>query len=110
MSRLTPKQKQEVVAQIDAFPTSAFNSHLSPGILTYYKSALGRDYKLLAQMALFVIWDYLGNDEQQVWLAMCKVIQFRIKLCYVSLYRLARCPRFRGGWGGGVCLYASLCR
>ena len=73
MSRLSAKQKQEVAAQIHAFPTSGFNSHLSPGILTYYKSALGRDYKLLAQMALLILWDYLGDEEQQVWLAMCKV-------------------------------------
>ena len=63
MSQLTPKQKQEAATRIDAFSTSAFNSHLSPGILIYYKSALGRNYKLLAQMALFVIWDYLGDDE-----------------------------------------------
>ena len=63
MSELTPKQKQEAATRIDAFSTSAFNSHLSPGILIYYKSALGRNYKLLAQMALFVIWDYLGDDE-----------------------------------------------
>ncbi len=78
MSRLSPKQKKEVAARITAFPTSAFNSHLSPGILTYYRSALGRDYKLLAQMALFVIWYYIGDEEQQVWLAMCKVIHYII--------------------------------
>lgn len=76
MSHLSPKQKQEVAARINASSKSAFNSHLSPGILTYYKSALGRDYKLLAQIALFVIWDYLGDEEQQLWLAMCKVIQY----------------------------------
>ena len=77
MSHLSPQRKQEVAARINAFPTSAFNSHLSPGILTYFKSALGRDYRLLAQMVLFIIWDYLvGDEEQQVWLAMCKVIQY----------------------------------
>ena len=65
MSRLFSKQKQEVAARIHAFPTSGFNSHLSPGILTYYKSALGRYYKLLVQMELFVIWDHLGGEEQQ---------------------------------------------
>lgn len=73
MERLTSNQKKEVAARIQSFPKSGFKTHLSGSIVKNHKSGLGRDYKLLAQMAVFVVWDYLNQREKSVWLSMSKV-------------------------------------
>ena len=73
MERLTPDQKRKVAARINSFPTSGFTTKLSGSITKYYKSALGRDFKLLAQVSLFAIWDHLDDQEQSMWLSLCKV-------------------------------------
>ena len=73
MERLTPDQKMKVAARINSFPTSGFTIHLSGSMTKHHKSAHGRDFKPLAQMALFVIWDQLDDQEQPVWLSLCKV-------------------------------------
>ena len=72
MERLTPDQKRKVAARINSFPTSGFTTKLSGSITRYYKSALGRDFKLLAQITVFDVWDYLEDQEQPMWLSLCK--------------------------------------
>ena len=53
MEHITPNRKKEVAARIRSFPESGFKTHLSSSIVKNHKSGLGRDFKLLAQMALF---------------------------------------------------------
>ena len=73
MERLTPDQKRKVAARINSFPTSGFTIKLSGSITRYYRSAFGRDFKLLTQISLFAVWDYLEDQEQPMWLSICKV-------------------------------------
>ena len=73
MERLSPEQKRRVAARIDSFPVSGLTTRLSGTITKHHKSAHGRDFKLLAQVALFVIWDHLEDLEQSMWLSLCKV-------------------------------------
>lgn len=39
----------------------------------HHKSAHGKDFKVLAQIALFVLWEHFENQEKQMWLSLCKV-------------------------------------
>ena len=73
MDRLTPIQKQEVSAAINGFPQSSIVGTLSGNITRYHQSCVGRDFKALAQMALFVLWRHLNEEEKEIWLLLSKV-------------------------------------
>ncbi|KAL5496712.1 hypothetical protein EMCRGX_G013056 [Ephydatia muelleri] len=79
MGRLTSAQKLEVLARISSFPFSGFAIRLTRNIAKYYKSFVGRDFKALAQLALFVFFPYLTAGEIEVWFALSKV--FRMVYC-----------------------------
>ena len=44
----------------------------NPRIAKYYKSFVGRDFKALAQLALFVFHPYLTPGETEVWFCTFK--------------------------------------
>ena len=46
---------------------------LSGGITRYHKSCIGRDFKALAQMAPFVLWEHLSMADREVWLNLSQV-------------------------------------
>lgn len=74
MERLTRAEKEELEAKIESFPQSGLPANLSPkAICNNYKSLLGRDYKLLAQVALFVFWDFFTDSEKEIWKELSKV-------------------------------------
>eukprot|EP00731_Ephydatia_muelleri_P004968 Em0002g1144a len=52
---------------------------ISTDVAKHYKSFVGRDFKALAQMALFVLFPYLSAAELEVWIAVSKV--FKIAYC-----------------------------
>lgn len=83
MDRLTPKEKREIKSKIIAFPKSGFDSSLSPSLCKVYGSFFGRDFKLFAQMCLYLLWEYLTPQEKSVWLALSKVypiIQYNLSI------------------------------
>ena len=73
MNRLTASQKCEVQSKIRGFDFTPFQYSLSPGVCHHYLSFHGRDFKILAQVCLFTLWDHLLPAEKQVWLSLCKV-------------------------------------
>ena len=73
MARFSPHQRKEVLAHIASFPLSGFELRLSRDISKYYKSFVGRDFKTLAQLALFVFSPLVSPGETEVWLALSKV-------------------------------------
>ena len=46
----------------------------------YHKSLVGRDYKLWAQVGLFIVWDFLQPPEQDVWISLAKASQLTSQL------------------------------
>ena len=73
MARFSSQQRKEVLARINSFNFSGFALRLSRDISKYYKSFVGRDFKTLAQLALFVFPPLLTPSETEVWLALSKV-------------------------------------
>ncbi len=47
---------------------------VSNKLIKHYKSFVGRDFKAVAQCALFVFKNYFSNAEKCVWLALSKVL------------------------------------
>ena len=73
MERLSDREK-EVASKLTAFSWSGLPSTLSPEALCHHhKSLIGRDYKLVAQVALYILWDHLTGPEKEVWKALSKV-------------------------------------
>ena len=64
MERRTPQHKKEIMARIRAFPGCAMTCRVSSNI-SYFKSFIGRDFKALMQMALFVLNPYFKKPKKQ---------------------------------------------
>ena len=74
MSKMSPGKKEEISARILVFDFSGFMMKLSSKVCRHFRSFVGRDFKLLAQVAaLFIFGPYLSPDEVEVWLALSKV-------------------------------------
>ena len=73
MDQLSPAQKKQFAARVGEFNTSGFASKLSTNICKHYKSFHGRDFKIFAQMAIFIVWEYLDEVQQKVWLVLSNV-------------------------------------
>ena len=73
MGKVQPHTKRVISAKIEAFPTSGMRERLSGGITRYHKSCVGRDFKALAQMAPFVLWDHMDEADREVWLNLSQV-------------------------------------
>lgn len=82
MSSLTTQQKKEVLAKTRAFNYSGFDGKVLGNIVHHHKFFVGRDYKAWAQMALFIIGNYLSEEKCAVLLALSKVSGL-----HTSLYR-----------------------
>ena len=65
MSRLTSRQKEEIKARVESFPKSSFKTTLSPSLCRVYRTFHGRDFKVLAQISLFILWEYLTPDAKK---------------------------------------------
>ena len=72
MSRLTTKEKAEVQSVLSAFNFSGFKVKLGTKLTRHFKSFVGRDFKALAQSALFLFKCHFKETEKSVWLALSK--------------------------------------
>ncbi len=97
--RLSPAVKNQIQACIRTFNYSGFRSSLSGNICRYHQSFSGRDFKVWAQMCLFIIWDYLEPNEKQVWLNLSKVhcsltfvLHYDSHACKLSVHRFSEQP------------------
>ena len=78
MGRLTPTIKREIIAKCHAFSSSGLPGVLLPeSLCRHSKSIHGRDYKLVAQYIVFIVWDYLTKDEKNIWKTLSKVYMAR---------------------------------
>ena len=77
MNRVSANDKREIAGRITCFPKSGMPTSLSGGITRYHGSCVGRDFKALAQMAPFVLWNYLEENERMIWLNLSKVIKIK---------------------------------
>ena len=70
MKSFSPRQKQEILAQILSFNHSGFVTRLTSNVTRYSQSFVGRDFKLWAQMAPFILKPYLTAGDLELWIAL----------------------------------------
>lgn len=78
MGRLTSAQKGDLQARLLSFDFSGLESQLSYSLIHHYRSYVGRDFKTLAQVALFLLGPYMTREEKNVWFCLSKVSQSEI--------------------------------
>ena len=76
MQKVSQQHKKEILARISVFDYSGFERRLTGNVCRYHKSFVGRDYKLWAQMAVFILEPYLEQEELDVWLKLSHVSQY----------------------------------
>ena len=64
MKKLSTNEKEELRARISAFSFSGCDAHFSRDMTRYYKSFVGRDFKLLA---VHLLSPYMDDGEKEVW-------------------------------------------
>ena len=73
MGCLTSAQKDDLQARLLTFDYSGLEHKLSYNLVHHYCSYVGRDFKTLAQVALFLLGPYMTPEEKNVWLCLSKV-------------------------------------
>ena len=73
MGRQNSTANAEIQTKIKAINFCGFEAKLSYNICRHYQSFIGRDFKALAQIALFLLTPYMTEQEKVVWLALLKV-------------------------------------
>ena len=71
--RLTHSQKNDLEARLLTFDISGLEFNLSYNIVRHFRSFVGRDFKALAQISLFLLGLYMTQEEKVIWLALSKV-------------------------------------
>ena len=107
MTSLSPADKKKVKAKIDAFDFLAYERRLPSSFVTIYGSCVGRDFKLWAQISVFILDGIICEDELEVWLYISEVIC----LSFNTLF--ARDVGSRGGgklFGGENTFHAIILR
>ena len=83
------------MAGIRAFNFSGFHVKLVGNVIKYHQSFVGRDYKAWAQMAPFIIFPYLDEQDKTLRLALSKVVLNLDTDTYIlqMIYCTCRCLR-----------------
>ena len=73
MQSLKPPQKKEILAWIASFNDSGFTGCMSSNVTQYSQSFVGRDFKVWAQMAPFILAHKLPPPQLELWTALTDV-------------------------------------
>jgi hypothetical protein len=73
MKSLSNENKAKVTARIESCDFSPFPQKLASNISKTYGSLVGRDIKVWAQVAVYILMDIIPNDELEVWIHLSNV-------------------------------------
>ncbi len=83
--RLTMKHKQEIKAILSTFNFSGMEQKLDIKLIKHYKSFVGRNFKSLAQCALFIFRNYFQQMKRKFGLLCQRLESLFIALFYLRL-------------------------
>ena len=73
MQACSESQKREILALVSAFNYSGFSGRLASNVTRFSNSFVGRDFKVWAQMAPFILKRYLSKSQLELWVALSEV-------------------------------------
>ncbi|EFP92743.2 uncharacterized protein PGTG_18762 [Puccinia graminis f. sp. tritici CRL 75-36-700-3] len=73
MNSLKPTEKDELIGLWRSFETDALNiPSLKPvGLVKYYSSLIGKDFKVIVQAAPFLFFQFMDGPRKNIWHALC---------------------------------------
>jgi hypothetical protein len=73
MDSLKPTEKDELIGLWRSFETDALNiPSLKPvGLVKYYSSLIGKDFKVIVQAAPFLFFQFMEGPRKNIWHALC---------------------------------------
>ncbi|EFP84302.2 uncharacterized protein PGTG_10680, partial [Puccinia graminis f. sp. tritici CRL 75-36-700-3] len=73
MNSLKPTKKDELIGLWRSFGTDALNiPSLKPvGLVKYYSSLIGKDFKVIVQAAPFLFFQFMDGPRKNIWHALC---------------------------------------
>ncbi|KNF05862.1 hypothetical protein PSTG_00856 [Puccinia striiformis f. sp. tritici PST-78] len=75
---LKETEKAELIGRLQSFNTQGLN--IPPinanGMVKHIKSLVGKDFKVLVQVAPFTFFKYLTPEHRAIWTALCKLVPF----------------------------------
>lgn len=76
MARLSAEQKVTVTARLSSLNTSGLDLPQLAGhtLVTYSGSLTGRDFRIIAQVAPFVLYDMIDKDLLECWTALATLV------------------------------------
>ena len=74
MGHVSSAQKEEIQTRIESFNFSGFDTKLSYNLCSHFRSVVSKDFKAIAQAALFLLDSYMTSSEKNVWLSLSKVL------------------------------------
>lgn len=80
MGHLTSAQKEDLQARLSSFDFTGLDYKLSYNIIRHFRSFVGRDFKALAQVSLFLLGPLMSAEEKKVWLSLSKVCVYSCKI------------------------------
>ena len=81
MRALSTDDKMKIKAGIEAFDFSVFPQKIASSITRLHGSLVGRDYKVWAQVAVFILLDIVSDDELEVWYNLSDIFALAYKSC-----------------------------
>ena len=73
MAKLSTEQKRVVQTRLCCADYSGIEGRMSSNITRYSQSFVGRDFKVWAQLAPFILAPYLTSEQLKLWLSLSKV-------------------------------------
>ncbi|EFP93552.2 uncharacterized protein PGTG_19548 [Puccinia graminis f. sp. tritici CRL 75-36-700-3] len=78
VSDLSEEQKNEMISRLESFDTSSLNiDSLKPRYLVrHILSLVGKDFKILLQVAPFVFYKHMSPEKKEIWIALCRLTSY----------------------------------
>ena len=73
MKALSPANKKKVSARIESCDFTPFPPKIASNIPKTYGSLVGRDFKVWAQVAVFILDDIIPSEELETWVHLSNV-------------------------------------
>ncbi|CAB4016525.1 Hypothetical predicted protein [Paramuricea clavata] len=81
MKTLSAANKMKIKARIEAFDFSAFPQKIASSITRMHGSLVGRDCKVWAKVAVFLLMDIVSDDELEVWYNLSDIFAIAYNPC-----------------------------
>ena len=91
MSSLSKVKKTELLAILDTLNYSGINGQMSSNVTMYSQSFVGRDFKVWAQIAPFVLKSFVSQQQLSMRIHLSRVSFFKYMYVHSIIFKVLIC-------------------